>query len=181
MAVSRDPAKAAIQRANLRNAPAAPAGNGRAVVHGAFSTRVRDAREKHVVELVEAFPNATSPEIAIQAHRLAQLDLLGAFMDERGVIRHKRRGEVFPAASLMEKIAVSFERQHALLLERERTRPARPAETLASIIAELTAEATADQDGTQDDPRWSDEGTADQEHVPDPPQDAFDASDQGGA
>jgi hypothetical protein len=136
--LSQDPEKRANQLANLKTTSA--------IKHGARSEeRVRPLRERHVAELAKAFPSATELEVAIQAHRLAQLDLLGAFMDERGVIRHKRRGEVFPAAGLMEKIATSFERQQAILLERERTKGAPPAQALESILAELTSGENGEQ------------------------------------
>ena len=121
MPTSRDPAKRSRQLANLRNAPAAPAGNRRTLVHGAHSEiAIRELRERHVTELAEAFPSASRHEVAIMAHRAAQLELLGAFVDERGVIRHKRRGDIFPAAGFMDRIAQAFERQYALLLDRER-------------------------------------------------------------
>lgn len=122
------------QLANLRRGGPSPAlGNRQTVTHGANSEAcVRELREKHLAELVKAFPNASGQELAIQAHRLAQLELLGAFVDERGVIRHKRRGDVFPAASFMDRLAVAFERQHALLLDRERSPAYRP--TLGDFI-----------------------------------------------
>ena len=99
---------------------AAGPGNTRALQHAAYSAgAIRDARERYLAELTEAFPAASAQELVIQAHRLAQLELLGAFVDERGVIRHKRRGDVFPAAQFMERVATAFERQHALLVQRE--------------------------------------------------------------
>ena len=114
MPLSSDPAKREAQLANLRSTSA--------VTHGATSEqRIRPLRERYLAELAEAFPSATAPELAIQAQRLAQLELLGAFLDERGVIRHRRRGDVFPAASMAEKLAAAYERQAAVLLDRERS------------------------------------------------------------
>jgi hypothetical protein len=113
--VSKDPGKAAIQKANLRQYAA--------MTHGAHSPeQIRPLRERFLAELAEAFPSASRHEIAIQAHRLAQLELLGLFLDEKGVIRHRRRGDVYPAASLAEKIASAYERQSAVLEQRERDR-----------------------------------------------------------
>lgn len=133
MPASKDPAKAAIQRANLRQ--------NAAETHGAYSpVTIRPARERYAAELAAAFPNASSAEVAIQAQRLAQLEQLGAYLDERGVIRHKRRGDVYPAASLAEKLATAYERQAAMLAQRERDAGAKsPHDAMAAIMAELAA------------------------------------------
>jgi hypothetical protein len=133
---SNDPEKAAIQRRNLKQFSPETSHT-----HGAHSERsVRPLRERFLTELAEAFPNASRAELTIQAQRLAQLELLGAYLDERGVIRHHRRGEVFPAAGLMERIAAAYEKQAAALAERERSasRPS-PAAAFEAIAAELTA------------------------------------------
>jgi hypothetical protein len=132
MPASRDPVKRQAQLANLRN--------GKTPTHGAQSeVRVRPLRERYLAELAVTYPNATDHELVIQAQRLAQLELLGAFLDERGVIRHRRRGDVFPAASLAEKIASAYERQAAVLAERERQHgKSSPHDALRAIVAELT-------------------------------------------
>ncbi|MGZ6565262.1 MAG: hypothetical protein ACXVH1_38005 [Solirubrobacteraceae bacterium] len=114
--------------------------------HGAFSRAVPELRKRFLAELAEAFPNASEAEITIQAQRLSQLELLGGFLDERGVIRHRRRGETYPALALMERIAASYERQAAVLREREGEQGAEPTETLEQILEEYR---TADEDGVQ--------------------------------
>ena len=120
MPLSSDPAARSRQLANLKATSA--------VKHGAYSaTAIRPIRERLVAELTKAFPSATSEEIATQAMRMAQLEALGVYLDERGVIAHKRRGTIYPAAVFAEKLAAQFERQHALLLERERERGRHPA------------------------------------------------------
>ena len=113
MPLSNDPSARQKQLANLKTTAA--------TTHGAQSEQaIRPLRERFVVELSAAFPSATKAEVAIQAQRLAQLELLGAFLDEFGVIRHRRRGDVFPAAAMAERIAANYERRAAVLLERER-------------------------------------------------------------
>jgi hypothetical protein len=120
MPTSTDPVKRAKQLANLKRPGS--------TLHGAYSeTAIRPIRERLVAELTKAFPSATSEEIATQAMRMAQLEALGIYLDERGVIAHKRRGTIYPAAVFAEKLAAQFERQHALLLERERERGRHPA------------------------------------------------------
>ena len=113
MPTSRDPEKAARQLANLRQ--------NAAVTHGARSEElIRPLRERYFAELTEELPHAKPREVLLLANRLAKMELYEAFIDERGVIRHRRRGDVFPAAVESERLAVAFEKQYALLLERER-------------------------------------------------------------
>lgn len=134
---SSDPAKAAVQLANLKqNRPDA------SKTHGAYAEdRIRPHRERHLAELTEAFPSATEAELAIQAQRLAQLELLGAFLDERGVIQLRRRGNVFPAASMAERLAAAFEKQHAMLLQREQV-SSQPASKIAQWQRQLPGGAS---------------------------------------
>jgi hypothetical protein len=126
--LSRDEDARKRQLANLKATSATK--------HGAYSeTAIRPIRERLVAELAKAFPSATSEEIATQAMRMAQLEALGVYLDERGVIAHKRRGTVYPAAVFAERLAAQFERQHALLIERERERGRHP-QPLASLTDE---------------------------------------------
>lgn len=112
MPLSQNDQARAKQLANLRK-PGAP-------IHGAYSAAALEpARERHQTNLVKTFPHALPTEIAILAERLAQLELLGSFLDERGVIAHRRRGTVVPAAAFAEKLAAAAERQLAVLLARE--------------------------------------------------------------
>jgi hypothetical protein len=130
MPLSQDPEARARQLANLRSTSA--------VQHGANSEQlIRPLREKYLAELAAAFPNASAAELAIQAHRLAQIELLGAFLDERGVIRHKRRGDVFPAVSMAEKLAAAYERQHAAMREREQASGGDPQAAIDAIMREI--------------------------------------------
>jgi hypothetical protein len=103
---------------------------------------VRPFRERYLAELRAEFPNASERRLLIQANRLGQLDLLAAFTDERGVIRHRRRGDVFPAASLAEKIASAYLAEHDRLeaQERERATPD-PGEALRRHVAQISAES----------------------------------------
>lgn len=101
------------RRRQLRNLKHAP-------VHGAYSeTRLAPLRERYAVELKQRFPSADPPEIALLANRQAQLTLLAEWQDRRGLLANRQRGTVFPAVALHERIAAAFERQYALLRERE--------------------------------------------------------------
>ncbi len=115
MGVSSDPAKAAIQRANLR--PNA------ATKHGAYSTaKLAPLREQFVIELRKAFPSAADDQISLLAHQRAQLAALGEWMDRRGLLANKRRGTVFDAVRLHLQLANSYEKQYAALQAAERER-----------------------------------------------------------
>ena len=54
MPTSRDPARRARQLANLRNAPAAPSGNRRAVKHGAYARIADSELEAKAAEIFDA-------------------------------------------------------------------------------------------------------------------------------
>lgn len=132
MPLSSDPEKRAAQLANLKPTSATK--------HGAYSdAAIRDLRREHLAELAAEFPSASRRELLILAHRIAQLDKLAEHADRYGVLRDKRRGEPFPAATLAEKLASSVERQIAALLERERTAGKPPAGDLDAHLAALSA------------------------------------------
>jgi hypothetical protein len=108
--------------------------------HGAYSkTKARDLRIRFVTELSGSYPNATPTELQIQALRLVQLELLSEYLLERGPIKNRRDGSIRPAATALERISAAYERQAALLAERERGAGAPPAESLEAIVAELAA------------------------------------------
>jgi hypothetical protein len=113
MPLSNDPAKAEIQKRNLKPYAARR--------HGAFSpTRLAPLRDHYTVELTQAFPSASTAEISLLAHRQAQLHVLAEWMDERGLFANRQRGVPFPAVLLADRIAAQFEKQFAALRERER-------------------------------------------------------------
>ena len=135
MPLSSDPQARERQLGNLKRTAA--------TTHGAKSeTQIRPLRERYVAELRAEFPNASERRLIIQAHRLAQLELLGAFTDDRGVIRHKRRGDVFPAAALAEKVASAYLAEHERLEAAERAAAlVDGTRSLEQVIAEIESGA----------------------------------------
>jgi hypothetical protein len=118
-----------------------------AATHGAYSEqRVAPLRERYLAELRKEFPSVSERRLVIQAHRLGQLELLGRFTDERGVIRSQRHGNVFPAATLGERLATAYLAEHDRLEQQEREHAGRGAahQTLAEVEAELPEEEFAD-------------------------------------
>ena len=120
MPLSKDENARQRQLANLKTTAATK--------HGAQSPdAVREAAKRFFTELRETFPSADDSEIVIMAQRRAQIEMLGRYIAERGtVIRHQRRGEVYPAAAMMEKLSAAYEKQFGVLRDRERAAVDRP-------------------------------------------------------
>jgi hypothetical protein len=88
--------------------------------HGAYSPMKAQERSAELLaELSSSMPSASQAELEIQAVRWAQIELLREHVYEKGSVRDRRKGDIYPAAALLEKISTAFERQHALLMERE--------------------------------------------------------------
>lgn len=84
--------------------------------HGAHSeSLIRASAEAYLAELVEEFPAASERILRVQARRLAKMDRLGSYLEAHGEIRHQRRGEVYPASALEEKISAAYLAEHARL------------------------------------------------------------------
>jgi hypothetical protein len=117
MPLSSDPDKRVAQLRNLKPNAAA--------THGAFSEQqLAPLRERYIAELQEAFPSASGAEIALLAHRQAQLAVLAAWMDRRGLFVNRQRGIPYPAVQLHDRIATAFERRRDILAAREQARAA---------------------------------------------------------
>ena len=97
MPTSRDPSKAAIQRANLRNAPAAPRGNQRTRVHGAYAALPAERVDAKVRQVAAALaedapvraadgglPAADAVAIRQLAEALCRLDDIAEYLSRRG-------------------------------------------------------------------------------------------------
>jgi CRP-like cAMP-binding protein len=130
--LSADEVKRERQLANLRSTAAR--------THGAHSKPiVRDLAERYLAELLAEFPSASERVLRIQARRLAKLDRLASYLETVGEIRHKRRGEVYPASALEEKIAAAYLSEHARLAELERAAGAsHPGAALEAVAVELS-------------------------------------------
>lgn len=92
--------------------------------HGGHSAALlAPIRERHLAWLQERFPTADVAILSLQASRLAQLELVGEWLDDRGIMRNKRLGTTYPAADFWSKVASAFERQHERLEEAQRSSP----------------------------------------------------------
>jgi hypothetical protein len=134
MPLSPDPTKRAVQLANLKH----PAN----VKHGAYDpARLAPLREQYAVELATAFPSASEAEIGLLAHRQAQLHVLAEWQCERGLLANRQRGIPYPAVALHDQIARAFEKQYALLREREDARGDDPHAAWRALEAKYAEEA----------------------------------------
>jgi hypothetical protein len=106
MPKSSDPAKAAIQLANLT--PNA------AVKHGAYSQNIEPLRIEHLARLRTRFPSADDALLNIQAERAAQIDLIAEYLGQRpgvgAVMRNRRTATVWPARAFALKLESAYER-----------------------------------------------------------------------
>jgi hypothetical protein len=110
-------------------------GNERALTHGVYSDRrIAPVREQHVIDLAERFPGFDGARIALQAQRLAQIDLGSAWLDQRGGVVRSEHGQVFDIADKVLRWAaqaeVWFERAEAERREHGRH------DALAEVVAE---------------------------------------------
>lgn len=142
-------------------APSAPAesprrGGGRdnvhakaAVTHGAHSAELTaPIRERHLEALRERFPNADLTIVGLQATRLAQMELVGVWLDSKGgPIRNRRTGTIFGAADYWSKLASAFERTHERLEAQAAASGNGAAATLQQIEAEYAAGNGGDDGG----------------------------------
>jgi hypothetical protein len=143
MPLSADAQARSRQVANLKqNNPALSR------THGAQSEQaIRPLRERYLAELAEEFPHASPRTLVIQAARLAKLELLERFVDERGVIRHQRRGDIFPAVQMAEQISRGYLQTQERLEAERREREYAAGDTLDSIAAEYEAKHLAEGNG----------------------------------
>jgi hypothetical protein len=142
-------------------APIAPAesprrGGGRdnvhplaATTHGAHRAElVAPIRERHLEALRERFPTADVTVIGLQATRLAQMELVGVWLDSKGgPIRNRRTGTIFGAADYWSKLASAYERQHERLEAQAAASGNGAAATLQQIEAEYAAGNGGDDGG----------------------------------
>jgi len=112
-----------------------------ATKHGAdHEPIVGPLRTAHLERLRVRFPTADDPLLVIEAQRAAILDVLGGYLDRRGLIRNKRTGLVNPALDRWAKTASAFERTYERLEAMHRESAADPGERLRAAEARIVAE-----------------------------------------
>lgn len=122
-----------------------------ATTHGAHSSALAaPLRERHLAALRERFPNADVTILGLQATRLAQMELVGVWLDERGIMRNRRTGTTYPAADYWARVASAYERQHERLEAAEREHADGGAD--AYFESERRALAAGNAEATDDGP-----------------------------
>lgn len=115
MPLSDRPAARARQLGNLRNAPAAPPGNRRAVRHGGYAEVARDRLEERTRRIFDELavdaplrdelgelPAADHLIVSLLAQCLVRLEDIAAYLTLRGLLDVK--GNVRPAAELERRL-----------------------------------------------------------------------------
>jgi hypothetical protein len=87
--------------------PAPPAGNQRAVTHGATSeVRLKPLREKHAVELRRDYPWVDDRRLAVLADAAARFESAATFLDATGRVVKDASLNVWPVSDRMDRWGV---------------------------------------------------------------------------
>ncbi|MHB8234310.1 MAG: hypothetical protein ACYDHT_06615 [Solirubrobacteraceae bacterium] len=131
------PEARARQLANLQ--PRAP------LKHGAYSpAALAPERERVLGEMLASFPGVRRDRLELAAAQRARIVLLQAYVDTVGIIKHRGRGETYPAVSLLRSEEAAYRVELAKIEELARDAGTRPPQTLPEIEAEY---ARADDGG----------------------------------
>ncbi|MGC2374258.1 MAG: hypothetical protein WA484_10325 [Solirubrobacteraceae bacterium] len=106
--------------------------------HGTRSERtLAPVREEHAAGLAERFPWIDSARRAVQAQRLAQIDLASRWLDEQGTVVRDDEGRIFDVADKLARWLTSadtwFERAEGERRERGRS------DALSEVMSEFGA------------------------------------------
>jgi hypothetical protein len=106
----KTPEAEAAQLANLT--PLAP------LKHGAYSAeRLRPERERFLSELQAAFQGVRHDRLELAAGRRARIELLRAYLDDVGMIAHRRRGTFRPFLAVLQKDETAYLAELAVIEE----------------------------------------------------------------
>lgn len=85
-----------------------------AVKTGVYSQKkLGPLREQFFAELTGLYPGVSETQRRTLAERQAMAELAAAFLTDRGIVRHQRRGEPYPIAALLTRLLDSIDRQIA--------------------------------------------------------------------
>lgn len=132
--VYRDLEAEGVRRGNPAPTPA-PRNNVRALSHGVNSERmIAPVRAEHAAELARRYPWIDDGRRALQAQRLAQIDLAATWIDGKGGVVRDDEGRVFDVADRLANWLGGAERWYARA-EEER-REIRRSDVLDAVLAE---------------------------------------------
>lgn len=163
MPSSRDPAKAARQRANLLRGPSSdPTAAVRSASnlrrgnpsHGAHAgARLAELRDQHDAALLHDYPELDPRRRRLLADRLARIEAVSDWTGDHGLMSTAkgRRGDVWPVVAHLERWASRAEDMLAQAEREQREAKDGRGDTLDSITRELVA-GTDDGDQEADDP-----------------------------
>jgi hypothetical protein len=80
-----------------------------AIRHGAYSAeKLAPERERILGELLVSFPGVRRDRLELAAAQRARIVLLQAYVDERGLITHRGRGESPPAVAMLRQEEAAY-------------------------------------------------------------------------
>lgn len=117
-----------------------------AVRHGAYSaTELQPEYERVLQELVASFPAVRHDRLHIAAEQRARITLLGRYIHQVGLIRHRGRGETFPAVALLQREETTFRAELTKIEDLQREAgEAQRVDPRAALRAEVDGHAVED-------------------------------------
>lgn len=120
----------ARQLANLQ--PRAP------LKHGAYSAeRLQPERERILGELLASFPGVRRDRLELAAAQRARIVLLQGYVDSVGIVKHRGRGETFPAVTLLQREEAAYRVELTKIEELASAGAANGVPSLQAILAEI--------------------------------------------
>jgi hypothetical protein len=109
--------------------------------HGAYSAEMlAPERERVLAELLASFPGVRRDRLEIAAAQRARITLLQAYADTVGVLRHRGRGEAYPAIGLLQREETAYRAELTKIEELQAASGVQPGkQSLSQIEAELGA------------------------------------------
>ena len=138
--LSKDPAARQRQLANV--------GHGKpSAIHGAYSpAKLAPIRKAILSELTATFPGVRQDRLELAAAQRARVVLLQDYVDQRGIVRHRKHGTTVPAADLLAREEARYLKALGIIesLARDGAQPSAPGD-VTKLLAEMAAEHEAGQ------------------------------------
>jgi hypothetical protein len=103
-----------------------------AVKHGSYSAELlAPERERVLAELLASFPGVRRDRLELAAAQRARITLLQAYIDTVGIVKHRLRGDTYPAVDRLQREEVAYRAELSKIEELARQRA--PFDALAEL------------------------------------------------
>jgi hypothetical protein len=141
MPISPDPEQRAKQIAALQPGH---------TVHGAYAAAVIQPETQRILDvLLKRFTGVPRDRLEVLAQHRARITVLAAYVAEKGVLRNRRLGEVFPAVSLLAREEDRYRRELDRIEELSRGSGESADEAVLDRLIAVGAEIQAKRKGSQ--------------------------------